>query len=67
MIGSIPANVEVQSWISRYVAQTPVVIHNSTVRGPTTHNISTEGPRGMELSVDHIFAYPSSSCGRLRN
>lgn len=62
MIGSIFSNAEIERGIRRYVPNTPVVMHNSTLEATNVYNVSTEDPTGMALSVNHLA---SIGCERI--
>ncbi len=54
MVGSVLSCEEIGISIERYLKKTPVVMHNTTLRGENIYNISTEEAHGIVLSVDYL-------------
>jgi LacI family transcriptional regulator len=54
MVGSVLSCAETGVSIERYMKRTPVVMHNTTLRGENIYNTSTEEQHGIVLAVDHL-------------
>ncbi len=54
MVGSILSCAVIETSIDRFLRNTPVVMHNTTIRRPNIYNISTEETHGIVLAMDYF-------------
>jgi LacI family transcriptional regulator len=54
MVGSVLSSEETAESIEKYLKDTPIVMHNTTLSGPNIYNFSTEESYGIDLSMDFL-------------